>query len=54
MKDVDAEYDDYDEGFYLKTKTLGAYVVSDTKLAVAAATETDATATTNPTTGAAL
>ena len=54
VKDVDAEYDDYDEGFYLKTKTLGAYVVSDTKLAVAAATEADATATTNPTTGAAL
>jgi hypothetical protein len=53
-KEVDAEYDDYDEGFYLKTKTLGAYVVSDVKLATAAATETDATATTNPTTGAAL
>ena len=53
-KEVDAEYDDYDEGFYLKTKTLGAYVVSDVKLATAAATETDTTATTNPTTGAAL
>ena len=28
----DAEYDSYDEGWYLKTKTLGKYVVSDRAL----------------------
>ena len=56
-KAVDAEYDDYDEGFYLKTKTLGAYVVSDVKLATAEAAAVDTTTTdttANPTTGAAL
>ena len=54
--EVDAEYDDYDEGYYLKTKTLGVYVVSDVKLATATAAESTTTdaATTNPTTGAAL
>ena len=30
-----AEYDEYDEGFYFKTRTLGTYVISDVELALA-------------------
>ena len=29
---VDAEYDEYDENFVIKTRTLGKYVISDVKL----------------------
>ena len=56
VKDIDAEYDEYDEGFFIKTKTLGSYVVSDMELAAVAAVETDtaAAAAANPTTGAAI
>ena len=52
-----AEYDDYDEGFYVKTRTLGAYVLSDIELVnpVEEAEVTDVTAVpvVNPDTGAA-
>ena len=51
-----AEYDDYDEGFYVKTRTLGAYVLSDVEL-VNPAVEAEVTApevpVVNPGTGAA-
>lgn len=57
---VNAEYDSYDEGFYLKTRTLGTYVISDVELELAAATvpgdivESEVTTPpeVNPTTGA--
>ena len=54
---MDAEYDEWEEGFVFKTKTLGTYVISDVELK-AAATVTPGTTeggnTTNPSTGAAL
>ena len=57
VKTVNAKYDDFDEGFYLNTKTLGYYVVSDiplnTAATVAPAAEAAAPAA-NPATGAAL
>jgi len=56
VKAVNAKYDDFEEAFILKTKTLGSYVVSDIQLktgtVVAPAAEAPATA--NPATGAAL
>lgn len=63
-----AEYDEYDEGFYFRTRTLGSYVVSDIELNLAAAPvvtpdggitvvepdgNTQAPTITNPPTGAA-
>lgn len=59
LKTVNATYDDFDEGFTIKTKTLGYYVVSDIPLnaaaTVAPAAEAAATpAAANPSTGAAL
>lgn len=33
---VKAEYDEYDEGFYVKTRTIGKYVISDVELDVSA------------------
>jgi hypothetical protein len=36
-----AEYDEYDEGFYFKTRVLGNYVVSDVKLTLAGSTVVD-------------
>ena len=58
VKAVNATYDDFDEGFTIKTKTLGFYVVSDIPLNNAAATvaPADGAAATaaNPATGAAL
>ena len=63
---VNAEYDEYEEAFKIKTRTLGRYVISDTELAIVAAPSTveppvvdngegDATVTvpTNPGTGVA-
>jgi len=32
LVEVDAEYDEYDENFIIKTRTLGKYVISDVKL----------------------
>ena len=32
LVEVDAEYDEYDENFVIKTRTLGKYVISDIKL----------------------
>lgn len=34
MVKVDAEYDEYDEAFVIKTRTLGKYVISDTALTI--------------------
>jgi hypothetical protein len=53
-----AEYDEYDEGFYFKTRTLGTYVVSDAELDLAgtdvvAPVTPDAPEVVNPSTGAA-
>ncbi len=53
-----AEYDEYDEGFYFKTRTLGTYVVSDVALDLAgtdvvAPVTPDAPVVVNPSTGAA-
>ena len=36
-----AEYDDADEGFYFKTRTLGSYVVSDMELDTSATESSD-------------
>ena len=53
-----AEYDDSDEGFYFRTRTLGSYVVSDMELDLGASDNTneDVVVTpvepTNPSTGA--
>jgi hypothetical protein len=53
-----AEYDEYDEGFYFKTRTLGSYVVSDVELDLAGSAVVDPVApeapeVVNPSTGAA-
>ena len=58
-----AEYDEYDEGFYIRTRTLGSYVVSDMELITApvvpdvsdvgTTTPTVPVVPTNPSTGAA-
>ena len=53
---MDAEYDEWEEGFLFNTKTLGTYVLSDVELdldAVTDVTETPEEGTDNPTTGAA-
>ncbi len=34
MVRVNAEYDEYDEAFIIKTKTLGKYIISDTELKI--------------------
>ena len=31
---VNAEYDEYDEAFVVKTRTLGKYVISDVELTI--------------------
>lgn len=63
MVRVDAEYDDYDEAFIIKTKTLGKYVISDTALTIVnkpvdngstPTVPTTPTVPSNPSTGAAL
>ena len=38
---ANAEYDDADEGFYFKTRTLGSYVVSDMELDTSATESSD-------------
>jgi len=53
-----AEYDEYDEGFYFKTRTLGTYVISDIALDLAgtdvvAPVTPEAPVVVNPSTGAA-
>lgn len=53
-----ASYDEYDEGFYFKTRTIGTYVISDVKLALAggdvvAPVAPEAPVVVNPGTGAA-
>ena len=51
---MDAEYDEWEEGFIFNAKTLGTYAISDVKLKAASAVETPGEGTTNnPTTGAA-
>ena len=49
LVEVDAEYDEWEEAFVWKTRTLGNYVVSDVELEVAA----EEVVATNPSTGAA-
>lgn len=52
---VKAEYDEYEEAFLVKTRTLGSYVISDVELELAPAvvTPTEPAAPANPSTGAA-
>ncbi|HWP51916.1 MAG TPA: hypothetical protein VN626_09515 [Clostridia bacterium] len=59
MVRLNAEYDEYDEAFLIKTKTLGKYVVSDTALTIVNVPVNNGGTTTpttpsNPSTGAAL
>ncbi len=62
MVRVNAEYDDYDEAFTIRTKTLGKYVISDTALTIINKPVdngnddgvTTPTTPSNPSTGAAL
>lgn len=63
MVRLNAEYDEYDEAFIIKTKTLGKYIVSDTALTIVNVpvdngNDGDGTTTpttpSNPSTGAAL
>ncbi|HWP51915.1 MAG TPA: hypothetical protein VN626_09510 [Clostridia bacterium] len=59
MVRLNAEYDEYDEAFLIKTKTLGKYIVSDTALTIVNVPENNGGTTTptnpsNPSTGAAL
>lgn len=53
---VDAEYDDWDEAFTFRTKTLGTYVISDVKLNVSAVSGSTSggSVSNNPNTGAAV
>lgn len=52
---VDAEYDEWEEGFVFTTKTLGSYVISNVELDLAAVSEVPSVEeTANPSTGAAL
>ncbi len=52
---VDAEYDEWEEGFVFTTKTLGSYVISNVELDLAAVSEASSVEeTANPSTGAAL
>ena len=64
LKETNAKYDDSDEAYVIKTRTLGSFVISDTKLNVAAGedvvapevkpeTPTTPTVPVNPGTGAA-
>ena len=50
---MDAEYDEWEEGFLFNAKTLGTYAISDVELKAAAVVETPEEGTDNPTTGAA-
>ena len=50
---MDAEYDEWEEGFIFNAKTLGTYAISDVELKAAAVVETPEEGTDNPTTGAA-
>ncbi len=51
---MDAEYDEWEEGFIFNAKTLGTYVISDVELDLDAVTDVTGTPSTgNPTTGAA-
>ncbi|MFV0497018.1 MAG: hypothetical protein ACK5L0_02450 [Candidatus Fimivivens sp.] len=62
MVRLNAEYDEYDEAFTVKTKTLGKYIVSDTELTIVDIPSDngnvdnggDASGNVNPGTGAAL
>lgn len=62
MVRLNAEYDEYDEAFIIKTKTLGKYIISDTALTIVNVPSTgndnggssNNGNTTNPSTGAAL
>jgi hypothetical protein len=61
---ANAEYDSYEEGFFIKTRTLGSYVISDIELDIASAVEeptvddvvetVEEPSNANPSTGAAL
>ena len=51
---MDAEYDEWEEGFIFNAKTLGTYAISDVELKAAAVVETpEEGGSSNPTTGAA-
>ena len=51
---MNAEYDEWEEGFIFKAKTLGTYAISDVELDLDVVTDvTETPSTSNPTTGAA-
>ena len=55
LQTVNAEYDEWEEGFVFHAKNLGSYVISDVSLNTAAIPSNGSNAgTTNPSTGAAL
>jgi hypothetical protein len=63
LTDLTNTYDDDEDGFVVKTKTLGTYIVSDSKLSSVAASSSSSTSSqsssstyvpVNPPTGAAL